>query len=118
MDKAQAKKLSTDLNKAVNALLKEHGITAKTNLRWSEDGEIRFTAEGKAEKAAASQVVHFAKCYGFTYTEGQIFRTNGKMMELVDFNRRAQKYPWIAFCPTDGKKYKLSTEMVERALAA
>ena len=118
MDKAQAKKLSADLNKAVNELLKEHGITAKTNLRWSEDGEIRFTAEGKAKGVAAKNVIHFAQCYGFTYTEGQIFRTNGKMMELIDYNHRAQKYPWIAFCPTDGKRYKLSTAQVERALAA
>ena len=118
MDKTQAKKLSTDLNKAVNELLKEHGITAKTNLRWSEDGEIRFTAEGKAEGKAAKEVVYFAKCFGFTYAEGQVFRTSGKMMELVDFNRRAQKYPWVAFCHTDGKRYKLSTEQVERALAA
>lgn len=118
MDKTQANKLSRDLNKAVNALLKEHGINAKTYLRWCEDGEIRFTAEGKTKSFATKNVIHFAKCYGFTYTEGQLFRTNGKMMELVDFNRRAQKYPWIAFCPTDGKKYRLSTETVERALTA
>ena len=116
MNKTQAKKLSTDLNKAVNALLKEHGIKAKTNLRWSEGGEIRFTAEGKAEGTAVKEVVHYAKCYGFTYAEGQVFRVDGKMMELVDFNRRAQKYPWVAFCHTDGKKYKLPTDAVTKAL--
>ena len=118
MDKAQAKKLSADLNKAVNELLKEHGITAKTNLRWSEDGEIRFTAEGKAETAAVSQVLEWTKNFGLAYKEGQTFRSGRRVFKLVDFNHRAPKYPWIALCPADGKKYKLSTEMVERALAA
>jgi len=116
MNKTQASKLSKDLNAAINAVLAEHGITAKTKLVWTADGEINFKATGKSAEAKANLVQGFSFRLGSKYKEGQTFEIAGKTFELVDYNTRARKFPWVARCLTDGKSYKLSDSQVRNAL--
>lgn len=115
MNKAQATQIHQELNAAVKAVLAAHGLDSKTKMTWSTSGEVKFNVTAKTEEAANDNVKLFAKVEcGIDYN-GEQFTLAGKKLTLVDYNRRARTYPFVAE-GTNGKRYKLSAEQVSNAL--
>lgn len=116
-DKLKIERIIEDINLALASVEDKHKIlfdlgncsfdAQKFTLKLSS-----FIQEDGVEDAAYAEFLLLAHFYGFKKEDyGKTFIMNEKSYKIVGLKKSNRKYPVILDC-SDGKSYKMSTEMV------
>jgi hypothetical protein len=107
----------TALRDEMSALLKKYGVD--TNLEF-EVGNMKFS-EAEVEIKVKAKVVG-AKTLTNVILESRVAALGMKLKnalgdELVDYNTRAHKMPFVYISARDGKRYKCTEDMAKMRFA-
>lgn len=110
-----------DVDVALKEVAEKHGVSIDCgSITYSQ---FDFTMQLKVSKndgnTDGKRMLFERDCvfYGFKKEDYEReFTSNGKRFKLVGFNTRSPKNCCSIYCITDGKQYKCSAEMVQRAL--
>lgn len=119
IDRAALRTISEEINEAIQAIAKRHGLEMKT-AGGSYGGtsgvvKVEVTIPGRGK-----EVVEFER-YGAQFGVqpsdlGRTILVQGQPFELAGLNTKAPKFPFLAK-GADGRTYKLGADTVKRALA-
>lgn len=106
------------LRAEMNAVLQKYGADANLEI---EVGNMRFSSSEVEIKVKAK--VKGAQTFGNAILEGLaadlgLKLTNKMGDQLVDYNTRAYKMPFVYICAADGKRYKCDERMAKLRFAA
>lgn len=106
------------LRAEMQALLTKYGVDANLNF---EVGNMKFS-EAEVEIKVKAKVVG-AKTLTNVILESRVAALGLKLKnkfgdELVDYNTRAHKMPFVYLNATDGKRYKCTEQMAKMRFAA
>lgn len=118
MDKAAAKTISAAVEKALQAVAKEHGLTLQMKggsydpHSGTYQPKMEFTLPAIANAAVAKDL----KLFGIEGKHGTVFTINGREYAIDGVNFRAKRMPILAHSTSDGRTYKFEAFSVARAL--
>lgn len=124
-DPQACRSLRDDMEKALDAVAKKHGITiAIGKMSYTENNisvkiELATVGEsGLANNREAEDFKRYASMYELAPTDfGREFSVRGDRYQIVGLNTRKQKFPIKCKRASDGKVYGLHAEDVKRALS-
>lgn len=120
MNKTEAQALAKDLEEAVSAVLKKHGLDSKKKggLTYTPEGSISYSVKASTKEATGHNVGLALRLNGLSEEQAnKVFETQGKKFRLVDYNSRSYKMPWVCEEVSTGKQYKFSMDTISRLLA-
>ena len=120
MNKTEAQALAKDLEEAVSAVLKKHGLDSKKKggLTYTPDGSISYSVKASTKEATGHNVSLALQLHGISEEQAnKVFETQGKKFRVVDYNSRSYKMPWVCEELSSGKQYKFSMEAINLLLA-
>ncbi len=120
MNKTEAQALAKDLEEAVGAVLKKHGIDSKkkSGFTYTPDGSISYSVKASTVEATGHNVGLALRLNGVSEEQAnKVFETQGKKFRLVDYNSRSYKMPWVCEEVSSGKQFKFSTDAIKLLLA-
>jgi len=110
-DRDILKLLRTDIDKALLEVGNKYGINLKMgNISFTEEefsGKVKAAVANKKEQNEEEKFKNTCRLVGLTAEDfGMVFVLNGKTYVVcaIDLNKR--KYPLIAMCKNDSKRYK------------
>jgi len=113
-DKATLKALRAEMQEVMNKYAVKANLDIEVgNMRFS-DAEVDIKVKAKVKGAATrtdKQLEIYAKLAGVTSMK------NAKGDELVKYNSRSYKYPFVYKKASDGKMYKCDMAQVKRLFA-
>lgn len=118
MDRNKANDVITEVEAAVDGVLKRHGLILRARGKYTSEGitvtlELKETAGGGGASLA---LIRACAMYGFDHTK--TFESNGRTHRLIDYNDRATKTPFITEAHVTGypasekKRYRWSADML------
>jgi hypothetical protein len=112
--------LRSDLNKALEAVTKKHGITIDIGTMRYSDDDVKVSLDMRTVKAgeegmSRSEADYKAACvFNPTLPKyGSRFTSRGKVYTICGYSSRARKYPVLAK-NANGTTYKFTVETVAK----
>lgn len=129
IDKPTANELIPIIVDAVEAALAKYGVTVEAAGGLIAADHTEFTAKVRIKANSSSAVMirvtaeaddwkRYAKMFGLPEDGmGCTFSSNGRSYTIIGIRPARPKYPVLASCVEDGKRYKFSAADVVRHLA-
>jgi hypothetical protein len=122
-DKKSLAYFKKKIEQATQSVCEEFGVAIEFgNSRYTQSvatSKITFKVlgGGTVDDFAKKEFGNKARSFGVHESEyGKLFTYRNKQYKLVGCNPRSWKYPFVADCVTNGKKYRFSASAITQAL--
>ena len=121
-DTTNLKTIRADITEALKTVSEKYGITISMgNISYTE-AEMKTSLKAiiENENVNGKEVMFKKICFMFGLTEsdyGKEFVSNGRTFKVDGLEPKKSKYPIIATCLSDGKRYKFEVMQYKRLSA-
>lgn len=126
MTKALAKDIHAEIDEAVAAVARKHGLSAKkhggryTSSSWSARIELVELTEPGAETPEAQDYLKKAELYGLKadWLGKSFIGSKGRSFRIVGLKPKASKYPVLGEDQSTGRRFKFGADYVRLKMEA